>query len=65
MRENIRDNHLIQNQQESTDKMKLDIKTLFVALSILVSYQHINNNKDSELVTVFIEPSTNVVTLSY
>lgn len=65
MRENIRDNHLIQNQQESTDKMKLDIKTLFVALSILVSYQYINNNKDSELVTVFIEPSTNVVTLSY
>lgn len=65
MRENIRDNHLIQNQQESTDKMKLDIKTVFVALSILVGYQYISNNKDSELVTVFIEPSTNVVTLSY
>ena len=45
--------------------MKLDIKTLFVALSILVSYQCINNNKDSELVTVFIEPSINVITLSY
>ena len=45
--------------------MKLDLKTLFVALSILVSYQCINSNKDSELVTVFIEPSINVVTLSY
>ena len=45
--------------------MKLDIKALFVALSILVSYQYINNSKDSELVTVFIEPSINVVTLSY
>ena len=45
--------------------MKLDIKTLFVALYILVSYQYINNNKDGELVTIFIEPSINVVTLSY
>lgn len=45
--------------------MKLDLKTLFVALSILVSYQCINSNKDSELVTVFIKPSINVVTLSY
>lgn len=45
--------------------MKLDIKTLFVALSILASYQYINSNRDSELVTVFIEPSINVVTLSY
>lgn len=45
--------------------MKLDIKTLFVALSILVSYQYINNNKDSELVTIFIKPSINVVTLPY
>ena len=45
--------------------MKLDLKTVFVTLSILVSYQYINNNKDSELVTVFIEPSINVVTLSY
>ena len=45
--------------------MKLDIKTVFVALSILVGYQYISNNKDSELVTVFIKPSTNVVTLSY
>ena len=45
--------------------MKLDLKTLLVALSILVSYQYINNNKDSELVAVFIEPSINVVTLSY
>lgn len=45
--------------------MKLDLKTLFVALSILVSYQYINSSKGSELVTVFIKPSINVVTLSY
>jgi hypothetical protein len=45
--------------------MKLDLKTLLVALSICISYQYIDNNKDSELVTVFIKPSINVATLSY
>lgn len=45
--------------------MKLDIKTLFVALSICISYSYINSHKDNEIVNTWFEPSVKVVSLSY
>lgn len=67
MRGNIKDNHLIQNQQESTNIMKLDLKTVFVALAIIVSHQYITSHKDSQLnqmVSNLSEPNIKVISLT-
>lgn len=67
MKENTRDSHLIQNQQESTNIMKLDLKTVFVAVAIIISHQYINSHKESQInqmVSNLSEPNIKVISLT-
>ena len=48
--------------------MKLDLKTTFVAVAIIVSHQYINSHKESQInqmVSNLSEPSIKIVSLSY
>lgn len=67
MKENTRDSHLIQNQQESTNIMKIDLKTVFVAVAIIVSHQYITSHKESQInqmVSNLSEPNIKVISLT-
>lgn len=47
--------------------MKLDLKTVFVAVAIIISHQYINSHKESQInqvVSNLSEPSIKVISLT-